>query len=55
VENAVTIEQFHALLSSKEAESPLLKALRKLKRIEEPEKITALDAVPLQHWGGWGP
>ena len=55
MENAVTIEQFHALLSSKDNEGPLLKALRKLTRIKEPEKITALEAVPLQHWGGWGP
>ena len=53
MENAVTIEQFHALLSSEEVESPLLKALRKLKGIEEPEKITTLEAVPLQHWSGW--
>ena len=55
MENAVTIEQFHALLSSGEDESPLLKALRKLRNIREPEKITALEAVPQQHWSGWAP
>jgi len=53
VKTSMTIEEFHALLTSDEDETPLLVALREIKRIEEPEEITALEAVPLQHWGGW--
>ncbi len=51
---ALTIEEFHELLTSEENGSPLLEALRKLTTIEEPDDITALAAEPLQNWAGWG-
>ena len=50
---SLTIEDFNALLTSEEDESPLLTALRKLTAIEEPEDITKLAADPLQSWTEW--
>ncbi len=49
----LTIEEFNALLISDKEESPLLKALRELAKIEKPEDILAL-VKPLAGWTGWG-
>ncbi len=49
----LTIEEFNALLISDKEESPLLKALRELAKIEKPEDILAL-VKPLASWTGWG-
>ena len=53
--HAMTIEAFHALLTSKpeEKERPLLAALRQLMAIEEPEKLAALADEPLDVWAPW--
>jgi hypothetical protein len=50
---AMTIEEFHALLTSERAENPLVEALRKLTAIEEPEDIAALAVESPIHWGDW--
>ncbi len=49
----LTIDEFNALLVSDKEESPLLKALRELTKIEKPEDILAL-VDTLSGWGGWG-
>ena len=49
----LTIEEFNTLLTSDKEESPLLKALRELAKIEKPEDIVAL-AGTLAGWSGWG-
>jgi predicted Zn-ribbon and HTH transcriptional regulator len=49
----LTIEEFNALLNSQKEESPLLKALRELAKIEKPEDILML-VRPLSGWTGWG-
>ena len=52
---AMTIEEFHALLTteSEKDDNPLLKALRKLMAIEEPEDITALAEDDRSSWSNW--
>ena len=50
---ALTIEEFHDLLTSEQNESPLLSALRKLTGIEDLQVITRLAAEPLTNWAGW--
>lgn len=48
----LTIEEFNALLSSDKEESPLLKALRQLTKLEKPEDILTLVGT-LAGWTGW--
>jgi hypothetical protein len=48
----LTIEEFNALLVSDTKESPLVKALLQLTKIEKPEEILAL-VKPLGGWTGW--
>jgi hypothetical protein len=50
---AMTIEEFHALLTSEREESPLVEALRKLTAIEEPEDIATLAVEEPFVWGDW--
>jgi len=49
----LTIEEFNALLTSDKEESPLLKALRQLTKLEKPEDILKLVGT-LAGWTGWG-
>jgi len=53
MDTALTIEEFHALLSSEKQENPLLVALRKLMCIQEPEEIAKLSVEPRSNWTGW--
>ncbi len=48
----LTIEEFNTLLTSDREESPLLKALRELAKIEKPEDILTLVGT-LSGWSGW--
>lgn len=50
---SVTIEEFHALLTSEKENNPLLEALRKLTTIEAPERIRLLKADEMVEWTGW--
>jgi hypothetical protein len=50
---SVTMQEFHALLSSETEENVLLAALRKLMVIEKPEDVAAL-ASAAASWVGWG-
>ncbi|MFX1411453.1 MAG: hypothetical protein ACFFA6_13965 [Promethearchaeota archaeon] len=51
----VTIEEFHALLTSSEKDDdPWWTAWRKLATIEEPEDVAALAEGEQDIWGGWG-
>jgi hypothetical protein len=47
---ALTIEEFNAVLNSKEASGSLLSVLRKLMAVERPEDVVAR-AQPLAGWG----
>jgi hypothetical protein len=49
----LTIEEFNTLLTSHKEESPLLKALRELTKLEKPEDILTLVGT-LSAWTGWG-
>ena len=49
----LTIEEFNTLLTSHKEESPLLKVLRELTRLEKPEDILTLVGT-LAGWSGWG-
>jgi hypothetical protein len=51
--SVMTIQEFHALLTSEKEANPLLEALHKLTAIEEPEDIRALaeEAGPI--WSNW--
>ena len=53
MEKSLRIEEFHALLTSEEHDSPQLTALRKLRSIEKPEVITSLADASLVDWAGW--
>lgn len=49
---AMTIGEFHAMLSSEREESQPVTELRKLMAIEKPEDITDLaEGAPV--WGAW--
>ena len=50
----LTMEDFHALLTSEKDDTPLLTALRKLTSIKKPEEITELRAGTEEVWVGWG-
>ena len=50
--STLTIEEFNSLLTSDKEESPLLKTLRELAKIEKPEDILALVGA-LSGWTGW--
>ncbi len=50
---SLTIEDFNALLTSEEDDSPLLAALQKLMAIEKPEDITKLAEDALDNWTEW--
>ncbi|MCS7222824.1 MAG: hypothetical protein N0A15_16260 [Anaerolineae bacterium] len=43
---AMTIQEFHALLKSEKEDSPLLKFLRQLTRLEKPEQVRHLIVRP---------
>jgi hypothetical protein len=51
VSMSLTIEEFHALLTSEKDDSPLLTALRELMAIKKPEEIAA---AILEGGFGWG-
>jgi hypothetical protein len=48
----LTIDEFNALLTLDKEESPLLKALRQLMKLEKPQDILAL-TDSLAGWTGW--
>jgi len=50
---SLTIEGFHAILTSEKDGSPLLTTLRKLRDIRGPQEIVALAQGPLRVWCGW--
>jgi len=49
----LNIEDFHAILTSEEDGSPLLRALRKLRDIQGPQEIVAPAQEPRTAWSGW--
>jgi hypothetical protein len=51
--SVMTIQEFHALLTSEKEANPLLEALHKLTAIQEPEDIRALEAVEAPIWSNW--
>jgi hypothetical protein len=50
MDEVTTIEDFHALLTSDENDSPLLTTLRRLAGIEESEEIVAATAEHAAMW-----
>jgi hypothetical protein len=50
---AVTIEDFNALLKSKQSDSSLLEVLRQLTALRSPEDVRALATEPEVAWLTW--
>lgn len=53
MDKALTIDEFHALLSKRDgSDSPLMSLIGKLTQIEEPEDVTELLSLA-RVWSNW--